>query len=193
MRRWIKCIPPKKVQEEFGKVYQGIWMPQMDRYWESDDGLSVMSRLIKTKWGQVEHVTIKPMVGGMWSGDVPWALKQEIKDELFGIRSVAIEVFPARKNLVDVCDVYHLWVLPKGFEIPFGIHPYRDVQCDPVERGYDYNIVEVQEWTNSSEREAIMTARDDSVSPLEKVFTDALVESKEAKMWRGSLNGTLTR
>ena len=78
MRKWIKCIPPKKVQEEFGNVYQGIWMPQMDRYWESDDGWSVMSRLLKTKWGQVEHVTIKAMVGGMWSGDVPWALKQEI-------------------------------------------------------------------------------------------------------------------
>lgn len=182
MRKWIKCIPPKKVQEEFGNVYKGIWMPQMDRYWESDDGLSVMSRLLKTKWGQVEHVTIKAMVGGMWSGDIPWALKQEIKDELFGIRAAAIEVFPAKKNLVDVCDVYHLWVLPKGFEIPFGIHPYRDVQCDPVERGYDYNIVEMREWTDSPEREAIMAARDESVSPLEKALTDALVESKEAEM-----------
>lgn len=185
MRKWIKCIPPKKVQEEFGNVYQGIWMPQMDRYWESDDGWSVMSRLLKTKWGQVEHVTIKSMVGGMWSGDVPWAVKQEIKEELFGIRAVAIEVFPARKNLVDACDVYHLWVLPKGFEIPFGIHPYRDVQCDPVERGYDYNVVEVQEWTNSPEREAIMTARDESVSPLEKAFTDALVESKTERFLNG--------
>lgn len=189
MRKWIKCIPPKKVQEEFGKVYQGIWMPQMDRYWESDDGLSVMSRLLKTKWGQVEHVTIKVVVGGMWSGDIPWALKQEIKDELFGVRAAAIEVFPAKKHLVDVCDVYHLWVLPKGFEIPFGIHPYRDVQCDPVERGYDYNVVEVQEWMNSPEREAITRMVDASVSPLEKAFTDALVESKEAEMRRGIGSG----
>lgn len=186
MRKWIKCIPPKKVQEEFGNVYQGIWMPQMDRYWESDDGWSVMSRLLKTKWGQVEHVTIKHMVGGFWSGDVPWALKQEIKDELFGIRAVAIEVFPARKNLVDAADVYHLWVLPKGFEIPFGIHPYRDVQCDPVERGYDYNVVEVQEWTESPEREAIMSARDTSVSPLEKALTDALVEAKTERFLNGN-------
>lgn len=184
MRKWYKCIPPKKVQEEFGKVYQGIWMPQMDRYWESDDGLSVMSRLLKTKWGQVEHVTIKAMVGGMWSGDIPWALKQEIKDELFGVRAAAIEVFPAKKHLVDVCDVYHLWVLPKGFEIPFGIHAFKDPQCEPVERGYDYNVVEVQEWTNSPEREAIMAMRDASVSPLEKAVTDALVESKEAEMRR---------
>lgn len=178
MRKWIKCIPPKKVQEELGNVYKGIWMPQMDRYWESDDGLTVMSRLLKTAWGQIEHVTIKAIVGGMWSGDIPWAVKQEIKDELFGIRTAAIEVFPAKKHLVDVCDVYHLWVLPKGFEIPFGIHPYRDVQCDPVERGYDYNIVEVQEWTNSPEREAIMAAGRTSVSPLEAAVTEALVDSK---------------
>ncbi len=184
MRKWYKCIPPKKVQEEFGQVYKGIWMPQMDRYWESDDGLSVMSRLLKTEWGQVEHVTIKSMVGGMWSGDIPWAVKQEIKDELFGIRSTAIEVFPAKKNLVDVCDVYHLWVLPKGFEIPFGIHPFKDPQCEPAERGYDYNIVEVQEWTNSPEREAIMAMSEVSVSPLEKAFTVALVESKETEMRR---------
>lgn len=177
-RKWIKCIPPKKVQE-LGNVYQGIWMKQMDRYWESDDGYSVMSRQIKTEWGVVEHVTIKPMVGGMWSGDIPWSVKQEIKDELFGIRAVAIEVFPARKNLVDVCDVYHLWILPKNMSLPFGIHPYRDPQCEPVERGYDFNVVEVEKWTNSPEREAIMTARDASVSPLEKAVVDGIVESKE--------------
>lgn len=156
MRKWYKMIPPKKVQEEFGNVYQGVWMKQMDRYWESDDGYSVMSRQIKTEWGVVEHVTIKPMVGGMWSGDVPWSVKQEIKDELFGIRAVAIEVFPARKNLVDVADVYHLWILPKNMALPFGIHPYRDPQCEPVERGYDYNMGDVQSWLDSPERKGIM-------------------------------------
>lgn len=186
MRKWIKCIPPKQVHEQFG-VYRGAWMPQMDRYWESDDGLSVMSRLLKTAWGPVEHVTIKTMVGGMFSGDIPWALKQEIKDELFGVRAAAIEVFPAKKHLVDVCDVYHLWVLPKGFEIPFGIHPYKDPQCQPIERGYDYNVVEVQEWTNSPEREAIMAMRDASVSPGEKIFEDLLIEGKMEEMRRGLL------
>lgn len=56
----------------------------------------------------------------------------------WGDRRVAIEVFPTKKNLVDVCDVYHLWVLPKGFQLPFGIHPTRDPQGTPVERGYDF-------------------------------------------------------
>ena len=155
MRKWIKCIPPKVLHEQFG-VYKGIWMPQMDRYWESDDGYNVMSRVLRTEWGQVEHVTIKRLEGGFFSGDIPWAVKQEIKNELFGDRRTAIEVFPDKKHLVDICDVYHLWVLPKDFVLPFGIHPTRDVQCPPVERGYDYNLEEVKKWTESPERRALV-------------------------------------
>ncbi len=154
MRKWYKCIPPKLLHNKFD-LYQGVWMPQMDRYWESDDGFNVMSRAIKTEWGVVEHVTIKCSQGGFWSGDIPWAVKQEIKNELYGIRATAIEVFPEQKNLVDVCDVYHLWVLPKDFKLPFGIHPYRDVQCDPVERGYDYNLEECKRWVESPERKKL--------------------------------------
>jgi DNA gyrase subunit A len=51
----------------------------MDRYWESDDGYHVGSRLIRTDWGVVEHVTIGRM--GLVGGDIPWAVKQEIKEE----------------------------------------------------------------------------------------------------------------
>lgn len=149
MRVWHKCIPPKICHEMLG-VYKGIWMPQMDRYWESDDGISVMSRQIKTEWGKVEHITIHRMNGDR--RDVPWSLKQEIKDELYGDRRIAIEVFPDKKSLVDVCDVYHLWLLPKDMRLPFGIHPYRDPQGAPVERGYDYNLEEVRRWTESEER-----------------------------------------
>lgn len=154
MRKWHKAVPPKVLHEQFG-IYQGIWMPQMDRYWESDDGYDVMSRQIRTEWGVVEHVTIHRMGQGLYSGDIPWAVKQEIKNELFGLRATAIEVFPAQKHLVDICDVYHLWVLPKDFNLPFGIHPTRDPQCEPVERGLDYKMDEVKTWMDSPERKAI--------------------------------------
>lgn len=154
MRRWIKCIPPKFMHEQFG-IYTGMWMPHMDRYLESDDGYCATSRAIKTEWGVVEHVTIQRLCG---KGDIPWAVKQEIKDELFGSRATAIEVFPAKKHMVDICDIYHLWVLPKDFKLPFGIHPTRDVQCEPVERGYDYNLEEVKKWTESPERRALIEA-----------------------------------
>ena len=152
MRTWHKVIPPKYVHETLG-MYAGEWMPHMDRCWESDDGYSVMSRKIRTDWGVVEHVTIQRMSG--W-GDIPWAVKQAIKDELFGARCTAIEVFPDMKKLVDVCDVYHLWVLPEGFKIPFGIHPTRDPKCQPVYRGYDFNLVIAKEWVDSPERKALM-------------------------------------
>lgn len=154
-RKWVKGLPPKKVHEMFG-LYKGIWMPQMDRCWESDDGYSVLSRLIRTDWGTVEHATIQRLGG---SGDIPWAVKQEIKNELFGEKRTAIEVFPTAKNLIDVCDVYHLWVLPKDFKMPFGIHPVRDPQCHPVNRGYDFDPQKLNEWLESDERKAFMGER----------------------------------
>ncbi len=165
MRIWHKTIPPKKANE-LAPLYRGTWMPQLDRSWESEDGYNVMSRKIKTAWGPVEHVTIHNTRG---KGDVPWSVKQEIKDELFGFKSVAIEVFPSKKNLVDVCDVYHLWVLPKDFVMPFGIHPFKDVQCEPMERGYDFNVADCQKWNDSPIRAELMAERELSEEQLKRV------------------------
>ena len=151
MRTWHKSIPMKYLHEQYG-LYRGNWSSQMDRYWESDDGYTVSSRQIKTDWGTVEHVTI--MRVNEEDGDIPWAVKQAIKDELFGTRAIAIEVFPAKKNLVDVMNVYHLWVLPKDFRLPFGIHPTRDPQGQPISRGYDFNMGDCIAWNESPERRA---------------------------------------
>lgn len=150
-RKWYKTIPPKIFHEQLG-LYSGIWMPQLDRCWESDDGYNVMSRQIKTQWGTVEHITIENYVS---KSDVPWVVKQEIKNELFGGDRTAIEVFPTTKKLIDVCNVYHLWLLPKKFELPFGIHPNRDPQCPPVWRGYDFDMSAAKEWIESPERKAV--------------------------------------
>lgn len=157
IRKWHKVLSPKQVQE-LAHCYHGNWLPQMDRCWESEDGYSVMSRLIRTEWGNVEHVTIERMtkflpMGGV--ADIPWAVKQEIKNDLFGEKRCAIEVFPAEKNLVDVCDVYHLWVFAKDFSLPFGIHPIRDKQCNPVQRGYDCDLQATKEWLDSDRRKEI--------------------------------------
>lgn len=161
MRKWYKSLPMKKVHEELG-LYNGTWSKEMDRYWESDDGYNVGSRLIRTDWGTVEHVTIE-RIGG---GDIPWAVKQEIKNELFGIRATAIEVFPCKKNLIDVMDIYHLWILPKDYQLPFGIHPYRDPQCPVVERGYDFNMKEVVAWVESPERKKLVGEAPDQIAIL---------------------------
>lgn len=121
---WIKSITPAKVQSMIN-VYHGQWMPEMDRCWiRKEDGVCVCSRLLRTEWGKVEHVTItRSSYSTDGRGDFTWADKQQIKDELFGKNRTAVEVYPKEDRLVDVADVYHLWVFDKKFNLPFGIHP----------------------------------------------------------------------
>lgn len=134
--KWTETITPKQAVEELGVPYHG-WMREMDRAWVSEDGqYSVMSRLLRTPVGKVEHVAITSAAGRGkcdGSGDIPWAVKMEIKNDLFGEKRVAVEVFPTQDRLVDVCDCYHLWVFEKGFQLPFGIHP-RDKKTVTVNR-----------------------------------------------------------
>lgn len=152
-REWRETPPPKLIQQQM-HVYNGEWMPQMDRCWNSNDGLQVTSRLLITPWGKVEHAAIIQLRKGKnqfsvnGEREIPWRVKQEIKNELFGENRIAIEVFPKKKNLVDVMDVYHLWIFPKDFELPFGIHP-NDKKCKVVNRGIpnDYtNLVLNFQW-----------------------------------------------
>lgn len=120
--KWTETITPKQAVEELGVPYHG-WMREMDRAWVSEDGqYSVMSRLLRTPVGKVEHVAITSAAGcGKCdgSGDIPWAVKMQIKNELFGEKRAAIEVYPPQDRLVDAADTYHLWVFEKGFKMPF--------------------------------------------------------------------------
>ena len=147
MGTWIKGVPPKMLHDKFG-IYKGFWMPEMDRCWiRKEDHVCVCSRLIRTEWGNVEHVTITKGIQTEilnnldlskikdGSGGFTWAEKQEIKDELFGKNRVAIEVYPKENRLVDSADVYHLWVFDKKFDLPFGIHPKETIHA--VNRGYN--------------------------------------------------------
>ena len=59
--------------------------------------------------------------------------KMEIKNDLFGEKRVAVEVFPTQDRLVDVCDCYHLWVFEKDSS-SVRIHP-RDKKTVTVNRG----------------------------------------------------------
>lgn len=125
---WIKCVTPAQLQSII-PIYQGQWHKEMDRCWiRKEDGVCVSSRLLRTEWGKVEHVTITHSTSGFvpstdGSGSFTWAEKQQIKNELFGENRVAIEIYPKQDRLVDEADVYHLWVFDKKFNLPFGIHP----------------------------------------------------------------------
>ena len=86
--------------------------------------------------------------------EVSWSLKMEIKNELFGENRLAIEVYPKARNLVDVMDVYHLWVFPKDFDLPFGIHPTHDEQGKWIKRGCPNNPSQLAENTKSIMQQA---------------------------------------
>ena len=138
---FVKSIPPKYMHDVLG-IYPKTnlrigWYTDMDRAWfDSETGIEVCSRLIRTQFGNVEHVTITrtDKISNDGSGDIPWVLKQQIKDELFGKNRFAIEVFPKEKNLLDTCDVYHLWVFDKKCDMPFGIS--RKEYQNSINRGY---------------------------------------------------------
>lgn len=151
---WVKGIPPKIAHERFG-MYHGLWMPEMDRCWcDYDRGYTVCSRLLYSdKFGNVEHVTISRLhtasevenastvsdllsTGGV--KPIGWNEKMQIKNELFGEDRFAIEVYPKQDKLVDICDVYHLWVFPKDADMPFGIHPTEYEKTKAVNRKCEF-------------------------------------------------------
>lgn len=153
---WVKGIPPRYMRDHFGLFSGGEnrlgWHGEMDRCWmDNDENLCVCSRIIRTKFGNVEHVTISRGTGtNDGTGEVSWAMKQQIKDELFGENRFAIEVFPKQKNLVDVCDVYHLWVFDKKVDMPFGIS--RSEYQKAINRGYNVSEADLEKLMDDYKR-----------------------------------------
>ena len=144
---WVKGVPPKMLKDRFGayssKGGRVGWHGEMDRCWiDNEKDICVCSRLIRTRLGKVEHVTISRGTGTCdGSGEVSWSEKMRIKNELFGENRFAIEVFPKQDNLVDVCDVYHLWVFDKKLEMPFGIAPKEYQKA--INRGYNVSYEDI--------------------------------------------------
>ncbi len=112
MGDWVREQSPADKKYGYG------WCRELDRCYRQDKDYLVMTRKIMTSWGTVEHVCIR----NADSSDIPWSEKQRIKNELFGDKAIAIEVYPSKERLVDEAGMYHLWVLPEGFRLPFGIH-----------------------------------------------------------------------
>ena len=49
-----------------------------------------------------------------------WRDIQNIKNDICGEDSEAVEIYPAEERHVDFANQYHLWVFPPGYKIPFG-------------------------------------------------------------------------
>ena len=85
-----------------------------------NDLYSVQVARKQCAWGEVLHLMIRRHDGAQVHR---WSDLQRIKDELVGAERVAVEVYPERSRLVDVAPMYHLWVLPVGFVLPFDLNP----------------------------------------------------------------------
>jgi len=81
----------------------------------------VLCRPVKTEIGEVIHCAIRTAS----SLEPPWRDKQRIKNECFGPERVAVEVMPADDRLVDGADMYHMWVLPEGYGLPFCLKEHK--------------------------------------------------------------------
>ena len=56
-----------------------------------------------------------------------WRHAQNIKNDICGPDSEAVELYPAEDRLVDMSNQYHLWVIPAGDRFPFGFDEGRQV------------------------------------------------------------------
>ena len=78
----------------------------------------VLIRPLALPAGEGFHAAITCCTGR----EPPWRDRQRIKNELFGRDRVAVEVMPADADVIDAADMFHLWVLPLGETLPFGLH-----------------------------------------------------------------------
>lgn len=75
--------------------------------------------------GRLQHLMIRSVdfPRGPGSGHEPsWQDLQRIKNELCGQDAEAVHVHPRQADVMDQADMYHLFVLPLGKGLPFGLH-----------------------------------------------------------------------
>ena len=107
--------------EEFKKVKSNFnptgWFKEIDRAY-ANGTFSVVVRTLKTEYGLCKHAAIR----NIESTEITWKEKQEIKDKIFGVNYVAVEVFPKKSDLIDEANMYHLWILPLQYNFPFNLN-----------------------------------------------------------------------
>lgn len=106
-RTHLLSLHPLNRRPEAAKIYRAV----------TNQVLSVQFPEVDTAWGTIIHLFIrrhdeKPLI---------WRDGQRVKNELVGQDRVAVEVYPAVADLVDEANMYHLWVLPDGFQLPFSL------------------------------------------------------------------------
>jgi hypothetical protein len=101
-----------------GSVGCSGWLFDIDRA-AANQRFAVLIRRL----GDTDDDTLHLAIRTPSHAEPRWAELQRIKDELCGPERCAVQVCPARSRLIDDADMYHLWVMPSGFEPAFGLHP----------------------------------------------------------------------
>jgi hypothetical protein len=102
------------------------WCSEIREAW-ANDLYAVLVRPVETRWGKVWHLAIRTAS----NLEPPWRDKQRIKNEIFGQDISAVEIMPPSNEVIDQADMYHIWVLPEGFELPFSIFDRRHEGPNP--------------------------------------------------------------
>ena len=55
---------------------------------------------------------------GRWLADITWDQLQQVKADVGYALQDAVEVYPAERDVVNVANIRHLWVVPAGY-LPF--------------------------------------------------------------------------
>lgn len=93
----------------------------------ANEVLSVQVSNHDTAWGAVTHLWVHRHD----DGPLTWREMQRVKNELVGPERVAVEVYPPVSELVDGANMFHLWVLPEGFALPFSLKKSEHLEPTP--------------------------------------------------------------
>lgn len=54
--------------------------------------------------------------------DLPFHHRQQIKTQIAGAEAEGMEIYPAESRLIDMADIYWLWILPPGKQFSVGFY-----------------------------------------------------------------------
>lgn len=77
-----------------------------DRCWCDETLFVSLNEVFSLRTGTFKHVRIARRDGKKFND---WRLFQDIKNVALGEDAVAVQVFPAEKDIVDGSNTYHLW------------------------------------------------------------------------------------
>jgi hypothetical protein len=106
---------PKKTKKRFDKISldSGVYVPEgMTRAYSDGSTVVMVYDNSPTSHGNA----IKVMVRNRAETPIKnhWSELQAIKNDIFGRDATAVEYYPAESELVNVKNIYWLWLYPKG-------------------------------------------------------------------------------